>query len=101
MIDDGLAEVSQVSRMHKEKSRTLVGEELVLLPANARAMTPGANEEPLTYINCGSGQDYGICRACGRGHGHVIFRRANANVDLPDTAAQDSASKSNNPAVYG
>jgi hypothetical protein len=27
--------------------------------------------------------------------------RANANVDLPDTAAQDSASKSNNPAVSG
>ena len=26
---------------------------------------------------------------------------ANANVDLPDTAAQDSASKSNNPAVSG
>jgi hypothetical protein len=25
----------------------------------------------------------------------------NANVDLPDTAAQDSASKSNNPAVSG
>lgn len=37
MIDDGLAEVSQVSRMHKDKSRTLVGEELVLLPANATA----------------------------------------------------------------
>lgn len=26
---------------------------------------------------------------------------ANANVDLPDTAAQDSASKSNSPAVSG
>lgn len=26
---------------------------------------------------------------------------SNANVDLPDTAAQDSASKSNNPAVSG
>ena len=29
------------------------------------------------------------------------FRKPNANVDLPDTAAQDSASKSNNPAVSG
>ena len=27
--------------------------------------------------------------------------RHNANVDMPDTAAQDSASKSNNPAVSG
>jgi hypothetical protein len=31
----------------------------------------------------------------GSGSGH------NANVDLPDTAAQDSASKTNNPAVSG
>jgi hypothetical protein len=29
------------------------------------------------------------------------YSSANANVDLPDTAAQDSASKSNNPAVSG
>ena len=29
------------------------------------------------------------------------FIQANANVDLPDTAAQDAASKSNNPAVSG
>lgn len=30
-----------------------------------------------------------------------IIYSENANVDLPDTAAQDSASKSNNPAVSG
>ena len=29
------------------------------------------------------------------------IRKQNANVDLPDTAAQGSASKSNNPAVSG
>ena len=29
------------------------------------------------------------------------FILENANVDLPDTAAQDSASKSNSPAVSG
>lgn len=29
------------------------------------------------------------------------FLEENAKVDLPDTAAQDSASKSNNPAVSG
>lgn len=29
------------------------------------------------------------------------YFEANADVDLPDTAAQDSASKSNNPAVSG
>ena len=27
----------------------------------------------MEYINCGSGQDYGICTVCGKGHGHVIF----------------------------
>ena len=30
-----------------------------------------------------------------------LISSANADVDLPDTAAQDSASKSNNPAVSG
>ena len=23
--------------------------------------------------DCGSGQDYGICPACGKGHGHVVM----------------------------
>jgi hypothetical protein len=32
-----------------------------------------------------------------KAHSHAM----NANVDLPDTAAQDSASKTNNPAVSG
>jgi hypothetical protein len=31
----------------------------------------------------------------------LLFSVKNANVDLPDTAARDSASKSNNPAVSG
>jgi hypothetical protein len=31
----------------------------------------------------------------------LLFPWENANVDLPDTAAQDSASKPNNPAVSG
>jgi len=31
----------------------------------------------------------------------TLIDTANADVDLPDTAAQDSASKSNNPAVSG
>lgn len=35
LIDDGLAEVSQVWRMHKDKTRTLVGEELASLGLNA------------------------------------------------------------------
>ena len=46
------------------------------------------------------------CPTCGAAiqHDEVAMRGAspeNANVDLPDTAAQDSASKSNNPAVSG
>jgi hypothetical protein len=44
LIDDGLAEVSQVWRMHKDKTRTLVGEELVLLPANVTEHTTPRNE---------------------------------------------------------
>lgn len=24
--------------------------------------------------DCGSGQDYGICTACGRGHGHILMQ---------------------------
>jgi len=45
--------------------------------------------------------------AKGRFHTELATRalfeiiQENANVDLPDTAAQDSASKSNNPAVSG
>lgn len=35
MIDNGLAEVSQVFRMHKDKTRTVVGEELVFCGQNA------------------------------------------------------------------
>jgi len=34
-------------------------------------------------------------------YGYTNLSLANAHVDLPDTAAQDSASKSNNPAVSG
>jgi hypothetical protein len=34
MIDNGLAEVGQVWRMHKDKTRTLVREELVLIGQN-------------------------------------------------------------------
>ena len=26
------------------------------------------------YVDCGSGQDYGICRKCDKGHGHVLIR---------------------------
>jgi hypothetical protein len=33
--------------------------------------------------------------------GKIEYRLPNANVDLPDAAAQDSASKSNSPAVSG
>ena len=46
------------------------------------------------------------CRAVSK-DGKIVNRRwkqiypTNANVDLPDTAAQGSASKSNNPAVSG
>lgn len=43
LIDDGMAEVSQVWRMHKDKTRTLVGEELVLLPANKYDMLTTQN----------------------------------------------------------
>lgn len=32
---------------------------------------------------------------------HLLLLVTNATVDLPDTAAQDSASKSNSPAVSG
>ena len=45
LIDDGLAEVSQTWKMHKDKTRTLVGEELVLLPANEKSPSVGANEK--------------------------------------------------------
>jgi hypothetical protein len=31
----------------------------------------------------------------------IFIIKHNVDVDLPDTAAQDSASKSNNPAVSG
>ena len=37
----------------------------------------------------------------GHGYDWRTISPANADVDLPDTAAQDSASKSNNPAVSG
>lgn len=58
----------------------LVGVDVPRLVGLAIAVTPALGEpaKSLEYINCGSGQDYGICRACGRGHGHVIFRRANS-----------------------
>ena len=46
MIDNGLAEVSQVFRMHKDKTRTLVGEELVFCGQNAGSDAPGAVEKP-------------------------------------------------------
>ena len=29
-----------------------------------------------TLRDCGSGQDYGVCQACGRGHGAVVFATA-------------------------
>ena len=32
-----------------------------------------AAQPAMEYINCGSGQDYGICTVCGKGHGHVVF----------------------------
>jgi hypothetical protein len=46
----------------------------------------------LECTECGS---IGIAESMRR---HIV---SNVNVDLPDTAAQDSASKSNNPAVSG
>lgn len=49
MIDDGLAEVSQVWRMHKDKSRALVGEELAFRRQNAEvshAAPPAVSNKP-------------------------------------------------------
>ena len=31
----------------------------------------------MEYVNCGSGQDYGICSVCRRGHGHVVLDASN------------------------
>ena len=46
LIDEGLAEVSQVWRMHKDKSRTLIGEELALLGQNADVLAPAGEKTP-------------------------------------------------------
>lgn len=35
-----------------------------------------AAPDAMAYVNCGSGQDYGICTVCGKGHGHVAFSAA-------------------------
>jgi len=53
--------------------------------------------DPLTIIEemAGSLEDYQKATITG------LLSRHNADVDLPDTAAQDSASKPNNPAVSG
>lgn len=40
MIDEGSSKVSQVWRMQKDKTRTLVGEELVILPPNVESIHP-------------------------------------------------------------
>lgn len=44
MIDDGLAEVSQVWRMQKDKSRTLVGEELAFRRQNDPAVATAPSD---------------------------------------------------------
>ena len=33
-------------------------------------------------IDCGSGQDYGICRICGKGHGIAIMQDGIASASL-------------------
>jgi len=49
MIDNGLAEVGQVWRMHKDKTRTLVREELVLIGQNATMEPCGREPRSDTY----------------------------------------------------
>lgn len=47
------------------------------------------------------GQPVRTISAVRRRETKLLSGNANANVDLPDTAAQDSTSKSNTPAVSG
>lgn len=44
------------------------------LTPRPRSIQKPAPQDPhiLGYHNCGSGQDYGICKACGKGHGFKI-----------------------------
>ena len=49
---------------------------------------------------CGAHWDSKVLKECPRCDA-TLKSQQNANVDLPDTAAQDFASKSNSPAVSG
>jgi hypothetical protein len=39
--------------------------------ADAKLLCDTAAPDPLRW-DCGSGQDYGICKSCGQGHGYHI-----------------------------
>jgi hypothetical protein len=43
---------------------------------SARRKSLGYRTQITGYRDCGSGQDYGICKVCGQGHGHILMQNA-------------------------
>ncbi len=43
----------------------------------------------LECIDCGSGQDFGVCRKCDRGHGYLVYRNAAGDSPEADPESDD------------
>ena len=70
---------------------------------DCRLMEAATDEQRLSMLNewAKTGKGYEHERDSRTRAARRQLSSENAHVDLPDTAAQDSASKSNNPAVSG